>query len=208
MPPEKSPVPGATLTHRTPKDATMLRIAIVIALMLSGALSVRTLPAAADPVAMPAMPFLGEQPDNARVKAGILADIRRFAPGERDALLKITLLCELDRATLSRRKIFDPWQKRCAATEEQWKSKYRKAAPGRMLDEQMRLYFARSLSLTQTADKYFTGKEAIEIKKRQGKSIRKDVDATVELRKDLSLISSETLRFFFALRDLADEAGR
>jgi hypothetical protein len=186
----------------------MLRAATLIALILSGMISVRTLPAVADPTTTPAMPFLGEQPDNAKVKAGILADIRRFAPGERDALLKITLLCELDRATLSRRKIFDPWQKRCAATEEQWKLKYRKAAPGRMLDEQMRLYFIRSLSLTQTADKYFTGKETIELKKRQGKSIRKDVDATVELRKELSLISSETLRFFFALRDLADEAGR
>ncbi|MGE0650970.1 MAG: hypothetical protein AB7P12_04370 [Alphaproteobacteria bacterium] len=186
----------------------MLRTATVIALILSGALSVQTLPAVADPAATPTLPFLGEKPDNATVKAGILADIRGFAPDERDALLKITLLCELDRATLSRRKIFDPWQKRCAATEDQWKAKYRKAAPGRMLDEQMQLYFARSLSLTQTADKYFTGKETIELKKRQGKSIRKDVDATVELRKELSLISSETLRFFFALRDLADEAGR
>ncbi|MQA66262.1 MAG: hypothetical protein GEU76_10235 [Alphaproteobacteria bacterium] len=186
----------------------MLRTATLIALILSGMISVRTLPAAADPTTTPAMPFLGEQPDNAKVKAGILGDIRRFAPGELDTLLKITLLCELDRATLSRRKIFDPWQKRCTMTENRWKSKYRKAAVTRMLDEQMRLYFVRRVSLIQTADKYFTGKETIELKKRQGKSIRKDVDATVELRKELSLISSETLRFFFALRDLADEAGR
>jgi hypothetical protein len=205
---KKTLILGASLTHWTQKDATMLRIATLIALILSGISPVWMLPAAADPATTPAMPFLGEQPDNAKVKAGILGDIRRFAPGELDALLKITLLCELDRATLSRRKIFDPWQKRCTATEEQWKSKYHRAAASRMLDEQMRLYFVRSLSLTQTADKYFTGKETIELKKRRGESIKKDVEATVELRKELSLISSEMLRFFFALRDLADEAGR
>jgi hypothetical protein len=205
---KKTLVLRATLTHWTQKDATMLRIATLIALILSGIIPVRMLPAAADPTTTPPTPFLGEQPDNAKVKAGILGDIRRFAPGELDALLKITLLCELDRATLSRRKIFDPWQKRCTATENDWKAKYRKTDTSRMLDEQMRLYFVRGVSLIQTADKYFTGKEAIELKKRQGKSIKKDVDATVELRKELSLISSETLRFFFALRDLADEAGR
>jgi hypothetical protein len=204
----KTLVLGATLTHWIQKDATMLRIATLIALILSGIISVRMPPAAADPATTPPTPFLGEQPDNAKVKAALLGDIRRFAPGELEALLKITLLCELDRATLSRRKIFDPWQKRCTATENDWKAKYRKTDTSRMLDEQMRLYFVRRVSLIQTADKYFTGKETIELKKRQGKSIKKDVDATVELRKELSLISSETLRFFFALRDLADEAGR
>jgi hypothetical protein len=157
---------------------------------------------------VPALPFLGEQPGNAAAKAGVLGDMRRFAPGELDALMEITLLCELDRATLSRRGIFEPWEKRCTMAESKWQAGYGKATSPRSTDEQMRLYFVRRLSLRRAASDYFAAKDAIELNRQQRKNIRKDVEAAVKLRKEVSMISAEMLKFFFALRDLADQSRR
>jgi hypothetical protein len=156
----------------------------------------------------PVMPFLGAAPDNATLKAALIGDISRFPPGERVALMEITLLCELDRGGLSRRKIFLPWQKRCRATEAIWTGKYRRTAAPRAIDDQMRLYFARRHSLWQTVSNYIDARDAIDLKRRQHKNTRQDVETAVRLRKEIAVKSTEVLNFIFALRDLANKPRR
>ncbi len=186
----------------------MPRNIIFIVLVLLGISSAPAISAASDPATAPVMAFLGEQPDNAVIKAKVLQDIRRAPPGELDALMEITLLCEVDRGALSRRKIFEPWLKRCAATEEKWVAKYRKTTAPRSIDEQMRLYFVHRLSLGHATTDYFAAIDAINLKRQQRKKMRGDVERAVKLRKDISFISTKMLKFFFALRDLADKASR
>jgi hypothetical protein len=155
-----------------------------------------------------ATPFLGQGPGDAQIKEELINDIRRFPEAERVALLEITLLCEVDRAALSRKRLYDPWEKRCKKTEALWTTKYRTQNQNRMIDIQMRLYQDRRRSLSRTAARYFAQKATVARKVKRREDIRNDVKEAVRLRKKLAAISTEMLKFFFALRDIIAEAKK
>lgn len=165
-------------------------------------LSAAFLTSAADPAKTSSTPFLGEKPGDRAIVQELTEDIRKFSEGERVALMEITLLCELDRGALSRKREYTAWEKRCKKTEAIWTTKYRTRNQSRMIDIQMRLYLDRSHSLSQAAALYFTTKETIARKVKRRENVAKDVKEGVRLRKKLSEISTDNLRFFFALRDL------
>jgi hypothetical protein len=165
-------------------------------------------PAAADPAKISSIPFLGEKPGDTAILIKLVNDIRQFPAGERVALLEITLLCELDRGALSRRRLYDAWEKRCKKTEGIWNAKYRNIDDRRMIDLQMRLYYGRRLSLVQSSLGYFAQKETIARKVKRREDVTKDVKEAVRHRKKLSGISTQILRFFFALRDLINESRK
>jgi len=162
----------------------------------------------ADPGQDPSIAFLGEKPGDAAILKELSGDIRQFPAGERVALQEITLLCELDRGALSRKREYDRWEKRCKKTEEIWNTKYRTRNDGRMIDIQMRLYHDRRRSLIQSAALYFARKETIARKVRRREDVTDDVKEAVHQRKKVSEISTEILRFFFALRDLFAESQK
>jgi hypothetical protein len=164
--------------------------------------------AAADPAKSSPNPFLGEKPGDAVITKELVNDIRKFSAGERIALLEITLLCELDRGALSRKRVYDAWEKRCKKTEDIWKTKHRTRNNGRMIDVQMRLYHGHRLSLAQSASRYFAQKETIARKVKRREDIAKDVKEAVRQRKKLSEVSTRILRFFFALRDLIADSQK
>ena len=164
--------------------------------------------AAADPAKTTPVPFLGEKPGDAAVMKKLADDIRQFPAGERVALMEITLLCELDRGALSRRKIYDAWEKRCKKTEALWNAKYRNGNDKRMMDVQMRLYYGRRIALVQSALGYFAQKETIARKVKRRENVAANVKEAVRLRKKLSAISTQILRFFFALRELVAQSQK
>ena len=164
--------------------------------------------AAAAPAKTSPIPFLGEKPGDTAIEKMVANDIRRFPAGERDALLEIILSCELNRATLARRRLYDAWEKRCKKAENVWNAKYRNIDDRRMIDAQMRIYFARRLSLTRSSSGYFAQKEIIARKARRGQDITKDFKDVVRLRKELFGISGRILKFFFALKNLFAESRR
>jgi hypothetical protein len=154
------------------------------------------------------VPFFGQGPDDAHLKKELMDDIRRFAEAERVAVLEITLLCEVDRAALSHKGHYDPWERRCTKTEALWADKYRTRHENRMIDIQMRLYLERRQALHETAERYFAQKADITRKRKRREDIRADVKEAVRLRKQLAAISTEMLKFFFALRDLFAEVHK
>ena len=179
----------------------MFRIgAVGLAALLVAAAGVAS--AAAEPAASSSPRFLGEKPDDAVITKGLADDIRRISAAERVALLEITLLCELDRGALSRKRAYDPWERRCRKTEDIWNATHRTSNDSRVIDVQMRLYQARRRSLHRSALRYFMQKETIARKVKRREDVADDVKAAVRQRKDLSAKSTEILRFFFALRDL------
>jgi hypothetical protein len=165
-------------------------------------------PAAADPVKTSPIPFFGDKPGDAAILRKLAGEIRQFPAGERVALMEITLLCELDRGALSRRKHYDAWEKRCKKTEAIWNAKYRKADDKRMIDVQMRLYSGLRRSLVQSSLGYFAQKETIAAKSKRREDVRKNVKEAVRQRKKISATSTRILRFFFALRDLVAKSQK
>ena len=157
---------------------------------------------AADPV------YLGDQPGNRAVADKLRGELRRLPAPERKALMEVTLLCELDKPTLSRLEVYAPWEKRCLTTEAAWTTAFRTPAAFPAVAAQMKIYLDRRARLTRTAADYFAARDAIDRKRQKRENIRQDVTAAVLLRKDISIISGEMLKFFFALRDLADEARK
>ena len=151
---------------------------------------------------------MGEKPGDSGVTKDLVNDIRQFSEGERKALLEITLLCELDRGALSRKREYTAWEKRCKKTEDHWKIKYRDKTRGRMIDIQMRHYHGRRVALVEAASRYFTQKEIIARKIKRRQDVKADVKEAVNQRKKLSEVSTEILRFFFALRDLIAESQK
>jgi predicted DNA-binding protein YlxM (UPF0122 family) len=165
-------------------------------------------PAAAEPEKSPPNLFLGEKPGDVEILKALANDIRQFSAGERVALMEVTLLCELDRGALSRKRVYDTWLKRCKKTENIWNTKHRTRNDSRMIDAQMRLYLGRRLSLAQAASRYFIQKETIARKVKRREDVTNDVSEAVRLRKRLSGVSTQILRFFFALRDLVAESQK
>jgi hypothetical protein len=154
------------------------------------------------------IPFLGEKPKDPVLRTKLLNDIRQFPPGERIAVLEITLFCELDRQNLGRRKLYDAWTKRCKKNEAIWNTKYRQINDRRMIDAQMRLYAERRVSMAKFSSAYFTQKETIDKKVRRRRDVSKNVKEAVRQKKLLIQVSIQNLRFFFALRDLIDTAKK
>ena len=165
-------------------------------------------PAAADPAKTSSIPFLGELPRDTAIETKVVDDIRQFPAGELDALMNIIHLCELNRANLARRRLYDAWQKRCKRTEKIWITKYRNMNDRRMIDAQMRVYHGRRLSLIQAASNYFAQKDTIALKIRRGEDITQAVADALRLRKKLFGISDQIIKFFFALKDLFIESRR
>ncbi len=165
-------------------------------------------PVVAAPAKMSPVPFLGEKPKDAVLRTKLISDIRQFRAGEQVALQEITLFCELDRQNLGRRSLYVAWNKRCKNRETIWNSKYRHKGEGRMIDMQMRLYAERRLSMAQFSSGYFTEKEAIGPKVRRRGDVAKHVKEALRQKKMLIQVSIQNLRFFFALRDLIDQAKK
>ena len=165
-------------------------------------------PAAAAPAKTSSVPFLGELPRDTAIETKVVDDIRQFPAGELDALMNIIHLCELNRANLARRRLYDSWQKRCKRTEKIWNTKYRNMDDRRMIDAQMRVYHGRRLSLIQASFDYFAQKDTIALKIRRGEDITQAVADAVRLRKKLFGISDQIIKFFFALKDLFIESRR
>ena len=157
---------------------------------------------AADPV------YLGDQPGNRAVADTLRDELRRLPAPESKALMEVTLLCELDKPTLSRIEVYAPWEKRCRTTEAAWEHAFRAPTVFPALAAQMKIYLDRRARLSRTAAEYFAARDAIDRKRQKRENIRQDVAAAVTLRKDISVISAEMLKFFFALRDLADDARK
>ena len=164
--------------------------------------------AAANPGKSTRVPFLGDSPGDTAIKKELVGDFRRFSEAERVAVLEITLLCELDRGALSRKREYDRWEKRCKKTEALWTTKYRTRHESRMIDIQMHLYLDRRRSMSRSATRYFAQKAVIARKVKRRQDTAKDVKDAVRYRKMVSETSTEILRFFFALRDLIAEARK
>lgn len=157
---------------------------------------------AGDPV------YLGDKPSNRAVTDALRDELRRLPATERKALMEVTLLCELDKPTLSRLEVYAPWEKRCRTTEAAWTTAFHSPAAFPAITAQMKIYLVRRARLTRTAADYFAARDAIDRKRQRRENIRQDFTAAVALRKEISIISGEMLKFFFALRDLADEARK
>ncbi len=138
-----SPAPARIVHYRNPVNKTMPEAKLntfrfcFAALFLAAAYLT---PAAADPAKTSSIPFLGELPRDTAIEKKVANELRQFPAGELDALINIIHLCELNRANLARRQLYDAWQKRCQRTEKIWNTKYRNMNDRRMIDVQMRVY--------------------------------------------------------------------
>ena len=202
---------GRPVRYRDPVNLTMSEATVNSFRFCFAALMLATTyvtPAAGDRTNSSPIPFLGEKPGDAAITKKLVNEFRQFPAAERIALLEITLLCELDRGALSRRRLYDAWEKRCKKTEGIWNAKYRNVNDRRIIDVQMRLYYGLRLSLVRSSSDYFTQKETIARKVKRREDVADNVKEAVRQRKKLSGISTQILRFFFALRDLIDESQK
>lgn len=165
-------------------------------------------PASAAPEDGSSIPFLGAQPGSSAITKELEKEIRQLSEGEHDALLEIIHLCEVDRGALSRKRLYAEWETRCKKSEGHWIAKYRRTDRRRMIDIQMRHYHDRQLALSQVASRYFAEREIIARKRKLRQDVKSHVKEAVVQRKKLAAISTDILRFFFAVKDLMAEAKK
>lgn len=185
-------------SHRYSFAALFLALSAVAPAMAAPAMAATATPSS--------IPFLGAVTRDKAVEKELADDFRKISSRELDALMEIIHICELNRAHLRRRDVYDAWKKRCTKVEDIWTAKYRHTRGDRMIDVQMRLYAQNREAFAKAVPAYFARKETIARKLERQEDVSKDVAQVIKMQRALFAKSTHILKFFFALIDLFKDA--